>query len=138
MVWKEPTKCINRDIEFLPHREIRNALMFADVEIISQTVEGLYVNGHYNCNLGSLSFNFSIKGIGSIARYCLNNATHADVGRYHFHRVKKDGDVRKQLPFAERRDDLRGLSPSQVWPKLCVVANIVHIGHFFDPEVMCK
>ena len=137
-IWRSPDKCVNDDIAFAPRRGCINIFDFDGIEVINSTVEGLLIGGHYNCNTGAVTFNMHIRGVGAISRYCVGGTRHGDVGRYHQHSIRKDEDIRRHLPHAVRRDDLRGLTARRVWETPCTEACITHVGTFFDPEEMCK
>lgn len=136
-LWSLSGKCVNDDIEFVRLRGYTHVFGFDGVQILNELCDSLYIGGHYNCLTGAVVYNVLLKGIGSICRYCVGGGIHGNAGRFHFHRVDKELDVRRQLPYVIRRDDLKGLTARQVWEKLCSEANVVHTGIFFDPELRC-
>ena len=130
-------KCVNSDVIFSRHKTITDAMAFSDLEVLVSTIERVVISGHYNCSAGSFAYNISVVGGGIISRYCAGGQNHSDQGRYHQHICKRDDDVRRQLPIAVKRDDLKGLTAKQGWELLCHEMNIHHIGTFFEPEVKC-
>jgi hypothetical protein len=130
-------KCINEDVDFHVSRG-RDEMDFYDVRILTDAVDGIKLAGHYNCKVGSVTYNISVEGVGPICRYDVNRPIHRDAGRYHVHELTHPEDPRRQLPHAIKREDLIGLTARQVFEKLCLEWNVTHVGTFFEPEVKCK
>lgn len=137
-LWSLADKCVNGDIVFVPHRSVPNVFSFERLEILNSMMDGVYMNGHFNCSVPCVTFNITIEGVGAVSRYCVGGPKHGNVGRFHQHSVRREDDIRKQLPYAVRRDELRGLRAKRVWEVICSEANIVHVGTFFEPEEMCR
>jgi hypothetical protein len=131
-------KSIIDDIHFSLSKGFTDVWSFDDVEIHGTSYEGLFVNASFACDTGSVVYNFIIKGLGGVHRYCLGGTVHGDAGRYHQHILSDENDVRRQLPNVVPRNDLRGLSTLQSWRLVCQEANITHTGEFFEAEGLCK
>lgn len=127
-----PDKCVNGDISFSRMKGYGNAYGFDEVEVLNSADVPLFLNGHINQDSETVVFNFCVKGVGAICRYCVNGQNHRKVGRTHKHSVRDVKDARKGLPFAIKRKDLDGLTPSQIWVKICLEAHITHVGTFFE------
>ena len=132
-------KSITEDIHFKSNAGHSDIFIFEDVEFVGENCEGMHVTGDYNCRTGSMAFNFQLKGVGAVHRYCLGGPEHHHVGRFHEHIIQKESDVGPaNLPYAVRRDDFEKLSPKVAWIKICQEAKIAHTGFFRDPEEWCK
>src|SRR5664279_4771997 len=99
-LWGLPAKCVNEDIVFALAKGYTYLYTFGDLDVLSESVETLRVNGQYNCKIGSTMFNFVVPGFGAICRYCLGNAVHDGAGRYHMHTLLRPEDARRHLPHA--------------------------------------
>jgi hypothetical protein len=126
-------KTIEGDIAFLSHPASGPNLIFGDVEVQNSMELDVVLNGTYRPQIPSVTFNFSVRGVGPICRVCVNGAKHRDAGRTHKHDLRKDSCPRQNLPVAVARPDLEDLKPSEVWEKIRSDAQITHNGTFADP-----
>ena len=136
-LWNLRDKCVNEDIVFTPMRGFSDGFEVKPVPVLNTQTPNLLIGGSFNCKTRAVVYNFQLEGFGPICRYCAGGVKHPKVGRWHRHIYLRPGDVASNLPRAERRDDLKGLTPRAVWAKLCAEAGIVHTQKFFDPEVKC-
>lgn len=136
-LWDCPDKCVNGDIVFLPMPPLDGVFAFEGVKVLNEVSDDLYLNGRFECSTGAVVFNFTVKGVGAVCRYCIGNVVHQPAGRFHRHSVVKSDCIRRQLPHVERRDDLRNLSAREAWERVCREAGIFHVGEFFEPEIKC-
>jgi hypothetical protein len=136
--WKTD-KSIIEDIFF--SRSVGHTLtyIFKEVGFIGERCEGMYITGDYNCRTGGMAFNFYLKGVGAVRRFCLGGLRHGNAGHYHEHILQKDSDAypANNLPFAIARNDLKGLEPEVAWRTICLEAKITHTGIFKDPTEWC-
>jgi hypothetical protein len=137
-LWSEPDKCVTDDIVFRPSFGYLSVYSFDDVPVICQSGIDLRLNGSYSCLTGAISYNFSIKGIGPINRYCAGGPEHRGAGRFHRHLLLQESDPRQNLPTAEARPTLESMSALEIWKLICDEGLISHTGIFFEPEVLCK
>lgn len=137
-LWAETDKCVTEDITYSRapggHHEL---YCFDYVPVICQSGVELSVSGSYSCRTGACTFTFTINGLGPISRYCLGGPIHGEVGRYHQHLLRNERHVRQNLPYAEARPSMEGMTAKQVWAQICFDTDIAHTGNFFEPEVLC-
>ncbi|HZL29302.1 MAG TPA: hypothetical protein VFC39_22450 [Acidobacteriaceae bacterium] len=136
--WREPNKCVTDDIIFRLSVGYGAVYSFDDIPVICQSDMELAVHGSYSCLTRAMSYNFTIKGVGPITRYCAGGPEHHDSGRYHHHLLRHESDPRQNLPYAEARPTLEGMSALEIWKLICIEGNISHTGTFYEPEVMCQ
>lgn len=130
---KLPGKTISDDIRFVPPR--KDATPEFEVGVSNSLGINVRLVGRYNPDIPSLAFNFHLGASRTaICRLDINGSAHKDVGRTHKHELRNETDMRRNLPFALSRRDYEGMTPGEVWNKLCREAGIVHTGTFVDPE----
>lgn len=127
-------KVINSDIRYIVDVNNSTSLVCKDIVIENPAGYQLKMDACFKPEIGTVKFNFSIKGVGPICRLCVNGTIHGDVGRNHKHELKDERDVSMNLPFAIRRDDLVDRSVKEIFDILCENANITFNGTFHSPE----
>lgn len=137
-LWAERNKCVNEDIAYQRAPGARRELYFFDcIPIICQSGIALAVSGSYSCRTGAITFNFTVEGVGPVTRYCIGGTEHGRSGRYHQHLLRHESCSRRNLPYAEQRLNMVGMSAKKIWQEICTEADINHTGTFFEPEVQC-
>ena len=137
-LWAERDKCVMEDITWRRPPGVRKDLFCFDyVPVVCQSGIELGVNGSYSCPTGASTFNFTVNGLGPISRYCVGGTEHKEASRYHQHILIHEKHVRQNLPYAEARPNMEGMTPKQAWDYICQEADITHTGQFFEPEVDC-
>lgn len=136
-MWDNPHKCVNEDVIFARVPGFADLYGFQNVEVLGLDEPiSLVVGGHFACREPSVTYNFTLKGLGAVCRYCAGGPKHGSFGRYHVHKANRMKEVERSLP-CERRDDLKGLTAEQIWSKICEELNICHTGDFYEPERAC-
>jgi hypothetical protein len=128
-----PDKVIKADIEFVAANETSPNLIFEQVEVSNSQNWEILLNGTFKPDIPSVTFNFVLRGVGPICRFCVNGQIHGAAGRTHKHSLDDASDPRLNLPKAAARPDLNGKTPREIWQILCQQANIKHTGNFKDP-----
>jgi len=130
-----PSKEISVDIEFVKTKYLPDYIVIFDKARVENSIDyDIYLNGHFNRKTGSLTFNFTLQGVGPICRIDVNGAIHGDQGRTHKHELINEHDPSAGLPIAYARPDFEGKSAREVWAMICKLAKIEHNGNFSDPE----
>jgi hypothetical protein len=124
-----PDKTIEGDIKFESNASSGPNLVFGDVSVRNTMGLEVVLNGTYKPYIPSVTFNFSVRGVGPICRICVNGAKHGDAGRTHKHDLRKDSCPRRNLPNAIARPDLENFTPDKVWETILAVTNITHNGN---------
>jgi hypothetical protein len=137
-LWNSRNKCINETISYVPHRTIPDTWVFDGIDVMNSTENEMVLNGTFHCGTGEIVFNFRVPLVSAFRRYDIGGGIHRDSGRNHVHITRKDNCIARKLPFAIRRDDLRGKTPKEVWQVVCLEADIAHTDTFFGPEVQCR
>jgi hypothetical protein len=131
-----PGKQISEDISFEESEDLRPNLEFRNVRIQNALGLDVRLNGTYRPGIPAVTLNVAVRGVGPICRIDVNGTIHEKLGRTHKHALRRESCPRKNLPFAERREDLESLSVRDIWERFCEEAGIVHSGDFNDPERM--
>jgi hypothetical protein len=128
-----PGKIITEDIEFHLTQDTAPNFTFESVVVQNELNWNIVLNGTYKPKIPSVTFNFVLKGVGPICRFCVNGTFHPGSGRTHKHALGMDDDPRLNLPTAAPIQ-FGGLSVSQIWQRVCQMSNITHNGVFTEPE----
>jgi hypothetical protein len=128
-------KEISVDILFVKTKHLPEEVVIFDRAPVENSMDyEIFLNGHYNRKTGSLTFNFTLQGVGPICRVDVNGAIHGDQGRTHKHELTSEQDPNAGLPIARARSDFEGKTAREVWELICKLAKIENTGTFFDPE----
>jgi len=127
-----PDKEILDDISF--KKENAGTLSFDNVRVYNSMGIDLLLNGKYKPDIPSVRFNFCVRGTGPVCRVEVNSSIHGESGRTHKHSLQKESCPRRNLPYAESRDDLKDKDTGQIWEILCRQSKINHKGIFIKPD----
>lgn len=127
-------KEINSDIKYVKDTNNSSSLVCKDIIVENDLGYQLKIDAYFKPEIGTVKFNFSIKGKGPVCRLCINGSNHGEVGRNHKHELTEESDCSYNLPFAIRRDDLVNKSVKEIFDILCRNANIKFNGTFSSPE----
>lgn len=137
-LWSEPDKCVTEEIIFRLGSGYGPVYSFDDIPVICQSGIDLRLHGYYSCLTSAITFNFTIPGIGPVNRYCAGGPEHLNAGRFHRHLMTHESDPRQNLPHAEARPMLEGLSTIGIWRLICSEGQIEHTERFYEPEDLCE
>lgn len=138
--------------EFVHFRELPGKTITADITFIDRCKTGIevefrkvvinipghpdivaYLDGSHHKGIGKTKYNISVQDLGPVCRIDVNGQNHGDVGRTHKHALTAPTDPDDNLPMAVARPDLNGLTPREIFDRLCQQANITMQGIFNDP-----
>jgi hypothetical protein len=131
-------KSIVDEIRFVASKQCEEVYEFDHVEVLAPFPSIVLVHGSYSCRTEAVVYTFWIEGLGPIVRYCMGGPDHRGAGRFHYHCMRNAADIRQNLPFAESRPDMDGLTAKQIWEQICIEGKITHTDLFFEPEHLCK
>lgn len=114
-LYNEQDKCVMEDVAFRPTVGNPYVYSFDDLPVVCQSGVELFIHGSYSCLTAAVSFNFTVKGVGPITRYCAGGMDHGNAGRFHQHLLRHQKCPRQNLPYAEARPTLEGLTALEVW-----------------------
>lgn len=130
-----PGKTISSDITFLDKCKTGIQVEFRKVLISipghPETVA--HLDGSYHRGIEKTKFNISVQDLGPVCRIDVNGQNHKNAGRTHKHTLTAPTDPDDNLPAAVARPDLNGLTPREIFNRLCEQANITMQGIFNDP-----
>lgn len=130
-----PEKFLYEEIVFSGNKNTTPSLYCGPYDIHNSLDMELKLHGHYNPNIPSLTFNFSVKDTGPICRIDVNGTIHDAAGRTHRHELTTEDCPRLNLPDAYQCPEfnLDNMTPEEIWRTICEGANIVHVGAFTNP-----
>lgn len=123
-----PDKKIHGDIELRADPAHPTSYRADSVRVENAMGVDLRLNVTLKPDLPSVTFNFSVLGVGPICRLDINGTSHGDAGRTHKHEFEDEKDPQRNLPNARPRTDLEGASLEKAWDSLCEAAKIRHDG----------
>jgi hypothetical protein len=110
-------------------------LLTAEVEIENSAGIDLRLIITVNPEVGSKTFNASVRGVGPICRLDVDGAAHGDAGRQHKHALQTERCPDRNLPDnVQPRPDLEGRSVRECFNEFCRISHIQHLGHIFAPD----
>lgn len=131
-----PDKVIYEEIVFAANKNAAPTVLFGPVPVYNSLNIEVMLHAHFNPNIPSLTFNFSVKDAGGpICRVDVNGNIHGNAGRTHKHELMTPDCPRLNLPTANARGDfdLTTMTPHEVWNIVCAEANITHRAGFQNP-----
>lgn len=129
-----PDKEILKDVNFVSKKSARPVYVLEPLPVGNSLGLDLLLGGTYNPVIARISFNFIIRGVGPICRFCINGRLHPGAGRTHKHDLTQESDPRHNLPTSVvERPDLAGISLQDAWRRICAQAKIRHAGKLSGP-----
>jgi hypothetical protein len=130
-----PGKAILADIAFVRGRVTSPLLVVENVSIQNTHDVDVRLNITYNPEVGSVSFNVHVSGVGPICRLDIDGPPHRPAGRCHKHALKTERCPDRNLPDdVQDRPDLSGRPVRVLFVAFCEMANITHQGTFTPPD----
>lgn len=129
-------KVIRGDITFSSGRKAAPLMVAEDLHIENTQEVDARLTITYNPEVGSITFNVHVVGVGPICRLDVRGPMHRPAGRSHKHALKNDRCPDRNLPDeVEDRPELLASSTSDLFKEFCRLGTITHVeGVFHSPE----
>jgi hypothetical protein len=127
-------KVIRGDVVFV-RRNQTHPLLTAELEIENSSGIDLRLNINFNPEVGSKTFNVSVRGVGAICRLDVDGPAHGASGRQHKHSLQTERCPDRNLPDnVQPRPDLEGRSVRECFAEFCRISLIQHVGNIVPPD----
>ena len=126
-----PDKKIEQNIGFSNRVDHSHIYVADNIAINNSLGHEVKLTIQYNREVGTKTFNVTLRGVGPICRLCVDGPAHKPAGRSHKHSLQTDSCPRKKLPDdVDNKPEFSGQSLNLLFNKFCAMAKIEFAGEF--------